>query len=186
PDLVGLEKFGDKSADNTIASIENAKETTLARFIYSLGIHHVGEETAELIASVLEKPEDLLYIDSEKLVSIDGVGPTVAESVLDWVAEESHIKLYKNLLKVLKINIEKFKTTGVFSGKTFVLTGTLPTLSRDKAKDLIKKEGGKVASSVSKNTSYVLAGTDPGSKLIEAQKLGVQTIDEKTFQKMLK
>ncbi len=184
-DLVDLEKFGDKSADNTIASIQQARTTTLSRLIYGLGISHVGEETAILIANICNKPIDFLHLNVESLVAVDGIGTTVADSVLDWLSEDVNVELYKNLLKELNI-IEVVKSSNKLAGKTFVITGTLPTLSRDKAKQLIQDNGGKVAGSVSAKTSCVLAGTEPGTKYKDAQKLGINIIDEAEFLKLIK
>jgi len=176
-DLVNLEKFGDKSAENTIASIQKSRTTTLARLIYGLGISHVGEETAMLIANICNKPNDFLHLDVDSLVAVDGIGTTVADSVLDWLAEDANVELYKKLLSEITIT-EVVKSSSKLVGKTFVITGTLPTLSRDQAKQLIIDNGGKVSGSVSAKTSYVLAGTEPGTKYKDAQKLGVQIIDE--------
>ncbi len=184
-DLVNLEKFGDKSAENTIDSIAQARTTTLARLIYGLGISHVGEETAMLIANTCNKPNEFLHLDSDTLVAVDGIGGTVADSVLDWLSEDANVELYKKLLAELTIT-EVVKSSNKLSNKTFVITGTLPTLSRDQAKQLIQDNGGKVAGSVSAKTSYVLAGTEPGTKYKDAQKLGVQIIDEVEFLKLIK
>ncbi len=183
--LVDLEKFGDKSADNTLASIAQSRTTTLARLIYGLGISHVGEETAMLIANTCSKPNDFLHLDVDSLVAVDGIGGTVADSVLDWLSEDVNVELYKNLLKELTIN-EVVKSSNKLDNKTFVITGTLPTLARDQAKQLIQDNGGKVSGSVSTKTSYVLAGTEPGTKYKDAQKLGVQIIDEVEFLKLIK
>lgn len=188
--LEGLEKFGDVSASNLVEAIESSKNTTLQRFLFALGIHHVGEETADLIAATLnwENNQDLLKklieTTDEDLIKINGIGNTVAESFVDYMNDPERQQVVKELLNIL--TFEKQEKAGTsLAGKTFVLTGTLPTLSRDEAKAMIKKLGGKVASSVSKNTDYVVVGDDPGSKYDEAVKLGVKILDEKGLENLL-
>jgi DNA ligase (NAD+) len=192
-DLENLEKFGDLSANNLIESIETSKHTTLQKFLFALGIHHVGEETADLIANTFtwrnnaDLFEKLIHTTDEDLIKINGIGNTVAESFVDYMNDAERQEVVKNLMDILvfekpeKVSAENLK----LAGKTFVITGTLETLSRDEAKALIKKHGGKVSSSVSKNTDYVLAGEAPGSKYDEAQKLGVKIIDESGLTKMV-
>ena len=119
------------------------------------------------------------------MVAVDGIGTTVADSVLDWLSEDANVELYKKLLSELTIT-EVVKSSNKLSDKTFVITGTLPTLSRDQAKQMIQDNGGKVSGSVSAKTNYVLAGTEPGTKYKDAQKLGVQIIDEVEFLKLIK
>jgi len=189
-DLEVLEKFGEKSAENLISAINMSKKTTLSRFLYALGIRHVGEETAELIAQNF--PNILLDASSFKLQvssleSIEGVGPIVAEEIVKWFADKHNQKIVAKLLLHLRIERKKEEVKSKkLQNQTFVLTGSLETLSRDDAKARIKSLGGKVASSVSKNTDYVIAGADPGSKFTDAQKLGVQILLEQEFLKLLK
>lgn len=186
-DLIELERFGEKSVDNLIESIEKSKNVELANFIYSLGILHVGEETAELIAKNILDAKSGPRQTYDDLVKIDGVGERVANSFIEWFLDERNLSLYNELLTILKIQKpEVVNQNKNFSKKVFVLTGTLNEFSRDEAKALIKKSGGSVASSVSKNTDYVLAGDNPGSKYSDAQKLGVKIITEFEFKKMLK
>ncbi len=184
-DMTGLEGFKEKSIQNLIEAIEESKNVSLSKFIYSLGIRHVGEETADLLANEFKTFANLRKASFEKLEAIEGVGPIVAQSIIDWFADEANALELEGLLPHLKI--QKVEGGGSkFSGMTFVLTGTLETMSRDEAKKKIKDLGGKVASSVSKNTTYVVAGEDPGSKFGDAQKLGVRILDEKGFEKLLK
>jgi DNA ligase (NAD+) len=189
-DLENLEKFGDLSASNLIDSIESSKKTTLQRFLFALGIHHVGEETADLIANTFtwknnnELFKKLVEITDEDLTKINGIGDTVAESFVDYMNDPERQEVVRQLMDILVFEKQE-KTGTVFIGKTFVLTGTLENMSRDEAKELIKKNSGKVTSSVSKNTDYVVVGNDPGSKYDEAQKLGLKILDEKEFKDLL-
>lgn len=190
-DLTGFEGFKEKSIQNLLDAIQESRKVTLAKFIYSLGIRHVGEETAELLANEFKTIDNLKKVclggqeKIEKLEVIEGVGDVVAKSVVDWFSDKENLRELDGLLEYIKI--EKFSgiTKNTLSGKTFVLTGTLSGMSRDEAKARIKSLGGKVASSVSKNTSYVVAGEDPGSKYDDAQKLGVKILDEDGFEILL-
>lgn len=184
-DMTGLEGFKEKSIQNLLEAIEESKYVPLAKFIYSLGIRHVGEETAELLADEFKTLENLRKAKFEKLEQIDGVGSVVAESIIGWFADKENMLELDGLVPYLKIQKVGGKVENTLSGKTFVLTGTLSFMSRDEAKAKIKSLGGKVTSSVSKETSYVVAGADPGSKYDNALKLGVEILDEKAFQKLL-
>ncbi len=182
-DLTGFEGFKEKSINNLLEAIQESKKVSLNKFIYSLGIRHVGEETADLLAKRFGTFEKLTKATFPELSEIEGVGDVVAQSVIDWFSNKDNSLELSGLLPFL--NIEKIKAGGSkFAGLTFVLTGTLKNMSRDEAKKKIKDLGGKVASSVSKNTSYVVAGEDPGSKFNDAQKLGVEILDEKGFEKL--
>lgn len=186
-DLLALPRFAEKSVDNLLESIEKARTVTLERFIVALSIPNVGEETAIDFADHFGTFEKFRKASEQELARIEGVGPIVASSVSEWFADSHHSKKVDELLKQVTIENPKPKTTSAkVSGKTFVLTGTLPTLSRDEAKELIRKVGGKVAGSVSKKTDYVVAGESAGSKLDEAQKLGVSVISEAEFLKLIK
>ena len=193
-----LEGFGDKSADNILSEIELKKKISLPRFIYSLGIFHIGEETALLLAGELAKEglnvarptelgDALEKLSLEDLQEIDGIGPKVADSVFNWFKNSSHNGFLKKLDNV-GIRIEKFsaKSRGKLLGQSFVVTGTLVSMSRDEAKTRIKNLGGHVSESVSSKTSYVVVGENPGSKAEKAVKLGVKTINEKEFLELLK
>lgn len=185
-DVDHLEGFGELSANNLLTSIEKAKKVTFPRFLTSLSIPQVGEETAEDLADSFLTLANLENAKFEDLESISGVGPIIARSVVDWFAEPDNKKLIDALEKhVIILSHKKQSEGGVLSGKTFVLTGTLPTLSRDEAKKLIKQAGGDVAGSVSSKTDFLLAGGDAGEKLTKAQNLGVRIVDEKQFLSML-
>ncbi|HNW71552.1 MAG TPA: NAD-dependent DNA ligase LigA [Candidatus Paceibacterota bacterium] len=185
-DIASLERFGEKSAENIVKEIEMKKKISLARFLWALGILHVGEETARDLANNFGNLEKIEKASIEEINSIENIGPAVSQSVFSFFKDKGNLafieKLFKNgvtLEKVIKKKSDKF------SGLTFVLTGTLPTMSRELAKEKIINLGGKVSSSVSKNTSYVLAGEEPGSKFTDAKKLGIKIIDEKDFLNMI-
>lgn len=184
-DLLTLERFAEKSADNLISAIEKAREVALPRLIISLSISQVGEETAYLLADHFGSIQNLAEAKPTDLESINGVGPIVAESIVEWFKDKENQKLLSRLLKQIRIlNFESSILNKSLSGKTFVLTGTLPTLDRDEAKEIIRSLGGEVSSSVSKATDYVLAGENPGSKYEKAVELGVKIITEAEFRKM--
>lgn len=185
-DLSGLERFGEKSASNIIGNINERKSPTLDRFIVSLGIIHVGEETARDLAGHFGTLKKFLNAKESDLDEIENIGPAVTESILEYLSDEYHQKFVQKLLDNGVKPKDYKKATGKFTGLTFVLTGTLPTLSREEAKKIIIEHGGKVAGSVSKATSFVLAGESAGSKLNEAKKLGVKVISEGEFVKMTK
>lgn len=187
-DLLALPRFAEKSVDNLLQSVEKARSVTLPRLLASLSIPQVGEETAYDLAQYfgsLEKIADATY---EEIEAIYGVGPIVAQAVYEWFRISDNKKLVKNLLKHIEIEkVIKSGATGLkLSGKTFVFTGTMPTLDRDTVQDMVRKLGGEVSSSVSKKTSYVVAGESAGSKLEKAQELGVTVLDEVQFLKLVK
>ncbi|MFA6476544.1 MAG: NAD-dependent DNA ligase LigA [Candidatus Paceibacterota bacterium] len=189
-DLLALPRFAEKSADNLIESVNARRRVELSRFIVGLSIPNVGEETAEDVAGHFSTLAKIQNSRLEDLQAIEGVGEIVAQSIYDWFRDSDNKKLIQDLLSQVKIipvgdgAVEKNKR-GKLQDQTFVLTGTLPTLSRDEAKALIKKNGGDVSSSVSSKTSYVLAGEEAGSKLDQAIKLGVSVISEEEFKSML-
>ena len=187
-DLEPLERFGEKSAKNIVSSINKKRETTLARFLTALGIFHVGEETAELLAKETKSVEVLSDMPAEELQKIDGIGPKVAKSVFYWFKDKRNRELFKRLLKRIKIILpgkSPFLENSKIKRKTFVLTGTMEKMSREKAKEEIKLRGGHLSESVSKNTGFVVAGAEPGSKYDKAKKLGVKIISEKEFLELL-
>ncbi len=223
-DLIGLPLFKEKKTENLLSSIGSSKHIELERFLYALGIRHIGRETAEILARRLEWPHRALTVEEEQslgsqpslfgaettmkeihaiaptdisavllgqteegLSGIDGIGSVVAHALLDWIRSDDHQALLEKLEHggVYALQSEGSHAPQTFAGKTFVLTGTLPNLSREAAKKMIKERGGKVSSSVSKKTDYVLAGESPGSKLDDAEKLGVAVIDEAEFEKLL-
>lgn len=184
-DVEELERFGEKSARNLVDAIASAKNVTLARFINALGIAQVGEETAEDLAENFLNLERLISASYDELREINGVGEKVARSIVDYFGEKKKINYIEKLLaNGVTIKKQKHdKKTGKLSGQSFVLTGTLAGMSRDEAKAKIKALGGEVNESVSKNTTAVIAGENPGSKYDKAKKLGVKIWDEKEFQK---
>ncbi|MDO8579714.1 MAG: NAD-dependent DNA ligase LigA [bacterium] len=184
-DVLALPRFAEKSADNLLLSIEKARETTLPRLITGLSIDHVGEETAHLLAENFKTVDAVSKATVEELEIIPGIGTVVAESVFVWFRNTDNKKMLAKLLREIKIKKTVPVAQGKLSGMTFVLTGTLPILERIVAEDMIRKNGGNISSSVSKNTSYVLAGENPGSKLKKAQSLGVKVIGEGEFRNLV-
>lgn len=186
--LLTLERFGKKSAANLVEAIEKSKETTLARFIYALGIRHVGESTARDLAQHFRSLEALMSADADALLKVNDVGEVIAQSIIHFFEEPHNRHVIENLLDlgVHWPTPEASAVNDLVSGKTFVLTGTLPSMGREEAKALLLAQGAKVASSVSKKTDYVVAGAEAGSKLEKAQALGVAVIDEAKMLEMLK
>ena len=184
-DIAPLEGFGEKSAENIIEALEKSRNVPLHRFLYALGVRHVGETTAKDIARHFLRLDDLRKASFEELSSVTGVGEKVAESLISFFKDKKNIKAVERLLDEVKIIEENKKRGSMFSGMTFVITGTLPTLSREEAKQIIEENGGKVAASVSKNTNYLLAGDGGGSKRTDAEKLGTRVLDEEGFRSML-
>jgi DNA ligase (NAD+) len=178
--LAELARMADKSAQNVLNALEKSKSTTLARFIYALGIRHVGESTAKELARHFGNLDALLHATEEQLLEVADVGPVVARSIMAFLADPLNLELIEQLRAAGITWSENTpeRVRKVLAGKTFVLTGTLPTLSREAAAAMIEAEGGKVSGSVSRKTSYVVAGEDAGSKLVKAQELGLPVIDE--------
>jgi len=186
-DLMKLERMGKKSADNILKEIEGSKKLPLERVIYGLGIRFVGERTAQFLAEYFGSIEALMAASEEELQQVNEIGPRVSAAIREFFDEPKNVALVKRLEKAgLKFTGEKKQRGTTLAGKTFVLTGTLPTYSRDEAKKMIEDAGGKVAGSVSKKTDYVVAGEDAGSKLDKARELGVAVIDEKEMEKLVK
>ena len=183
----GLERMAEKSAANMIKAIELSKKITLTRFVYALGIRYVGEATSKLLAQHLETLDNIRNSSPEKLEEVVEIGPKVSASIRNFFDDETNRKVVDELLilGLVPLAVEK-EDTGVLSGKTFVLTGSLENYTRSAAKEAIERLGGKVASSVSKKTDYVLAGEKSGSKLEKAKKLKVEVIGEERFAKMIK
>lgn len=185
--LANLERMGDKSADNLIQAIEKSRNTTLARFIFALGIRHVGETTAKDLANHYGSVHALMEASLEDLLTVKDVGPVVADSIVSFMQEVHNREVIEQLLASgMQLTVEKKEISAAVLGKTFVLTGTFPTLTRDAAKDLLEKAGAKVSGSVSKKTDYVVAGVDAGSKLTKAEELGIAVIDEDAMLRLLK
>ena len=183
--LAGLERMGEKSAANLVASIAGSKRTTFARFLYALGIRHVGGTTAKELARHFGRLDALMQADEQRLLEVTDVGPIVAGSVRAFFQERHNREVIERLRDPAVAGIQWPETDGAeraapkpLSGKTFVITGTLPTLTREEAKERLEAAGAKVAGSVSKKTDYVVAGAEAGSKLAKAEALGVTVIDE--------
>ena len=196
-DIAALERFGEKSAENIVREIESKKSVPLARFIYALGILHVGEETANVLAKELlggerfTKPRELLQfmqaVSAERLQSVNDIGPKVAESIFKWFREARHANLLGKLEKAgvrIEYQISNIKNQKL-QGEIFVLTGGLETISREEAKEKVRALGGEISESVSKKTSYVITGSEPGSKFAKAQKLGIKILNEKDFLRLI-
>lgn len=180
-DLLALPRFAEKSVDNLLAAIEKARKVSLSKFIVSLSIPQVGEETAIDLSRHFETIEKIENASFEDLEKINGVGPIVAQSIVEWFSDVENKKLLRRCLKYVHLEKEKATAGGSLSGKSFVLTGTLKTMSRDEAKAKIRAQGGEVSESVSKKTSFVIAGENAGSKLDKAKELGVEVLSEKEF-----
>ncbi len=184
-DIAGLDRFGEVSAHNIVKSVHEHRHVSLPRFLLALGILHVGEQTAEDLAGHFQSLERLRRAGLDEIASVPNVGEIVAESVHGYFKDKKNQRFMEKLLKA-GVRIQSYaKALGVLSGKTFVVTGTLESMSRDEAKAKIKSLGGKVAESVSNRTSYLVAGDKPGSKLEKAQKLRVPTLDEAAFKKLI-
>jgi DNA ligase (NAD+) len=186
-ELLALPGFKEKSADNLLRALEKAKTVTLDRLLVGLSIPHVGEETALVLAQEFGTIEALRSADAETLASYKGIGATLADAIVQWFADGENGKSLDRLLEHLRVQkVEKMKGSGVLSGLSVVVTGTLPTYSREEAEQYIRKAGGTPASSVSKKTAFVLAGEAAGSKRGKAEELGIPVIDEAEFKRRLK
>ena len=185
-DLLGLERVGEKSAQALLDQIERSKSAGLDRVLLGLGIRFVGERTAQLLAAHFGSMEVLEAASAEDLEQVNEVGPRVAQAIVEFFAEKRNRDLVRALAKCgVDMTAEKRVTTNKLEGLTFVLTGTLPTLTREAAKEMIQSAGGRVSGSVSKKTSYVVAGEEAGSKLDKAQSLGVAILDEAGLRALL-
>ncbi|HEV8618781.1 MAG TPA: NAD-dependent DNA ligase LigA, partial [Candidatus Udaeobacter sp.] len=188
-DLVSLERMAKKSATNVLNQIEASKSRDFWHLVYGLGIRHVGERTAGILAREFGSLQRLAVATVEELDAVHEIGLTMAQSIHDWFADSGNEQLCERLRQAgVRTEIEKAVAMGeaqTLAGKSFVLTGTLPGMTRDEASALIEARGGRVTSSVSKKTDFVVAGAEPGSKLDKANQLGVKVINEATFRKML-
>jgi DNA ligase (NAD+) len=187
--LVELEGFQQRSAENVIASIARSRERPFGRVLFGLGIPHVGAVTAEAIAQHFRSLAALRAAGPDEIAEVEGVGPVVAESVAAWLAFPANAAVLDDLAAAgLSLELEGEAPPpgeGPLAGLTFVITGTLPSFSRDEAKASVVERGGKVTDSVSKRTSYVVAGSSPGSKLAKAESLGVPVLDDEAFRQLL-
>ncbi|MBW2610051.1 MAG: NAD-dependent DNA ligase LigA [Deltaproteobacteria bacterium] len=185
-DLLQLDKIELKSANNLLRAIENSKKPTLPKFIYALGIRHVGEHIADLLSTHFGSLEKLQQADKEELSSINEIGPQIAESIISWLADESNRRLIRRLIEA-GVRIESVSTvpSSPITGKVFVITGILNSMKRSKAKDLIIHRGGRLVSSIGKGTDYLVVGESPGSKVQKARDLGVPVLQEDEFIKLM-
>ena len=188
--LAGLDRMGEKSAQNLLAALDRSRRTTLARFVYSLGIRNVGEATARDLARHFGSLDRLLAADVAALEEVPDVGPVVAQSIHDFFAERHNREVVDALRDDARVRWEESegapgRTAGILAGKTFVLTGTLPRMTRDEARQRIEAAGGKVAGSVSNKTDYVVAGAEAGSKLAKAESLGIPILDAEGLERLL-
>jgi DNA ligase (NAD+) len=184
--LIELERMADKSAQNIIDAIEKSKTKPLSKFLYALGIRHVGETTAEDLARSFPRLDDFFHLSEEDLMKVEGVGPEVAASVVQFFGDKKNKESIERLRKAgVEVIEPRGKGKGKLAGKTFVFTGALKTLQRDEARNLVESLGGMTASSVSKKVDYVVVGEDPGSKSDKAKELGIKTLTEEEFKKMI-
>jgi DNA ligase (NAD+) len=187
--LAALERMGEKSAQNLLVALEKSKQTALPRFLFGLGIRHVGESTARDLARHFGRLDAIMEATVEQLLEVPDVGPIVAESIHTFFAQPHNREVVEQL-RACGVTWEEgdpvARAPKPLTGKTVVLTGTLPTLTRDEAKDLLEAAGAKVAGSVSKKTDYVIAGTEAGSKLDKARELGVPVLDEEGLQRLVR
>lgn len=185
-DIAKIERMGEKSGENLVNSISKSKENDLSKLVYALGIRHIGQKAAKLLSDKFSNIDSIINSSVEEISSIEGFGEIMARSVTDYFSHKESKELIERL-KEYGVNTSSKKEVkgNIFEGKTFVLTGTLPTLTRKEASDIIEQFGGKTSSSVSKKTDYVLAGEDAGSKLKKANELGVTVITEEEFKNMI-
>ena len=187
-DIANMDKMGDKSADNLLNAIENSKVNPLYRLIYALGIRHIGEKAAKILAKEYKSLDALMNVKADDLTQINDIGLVMANSFTEYFTQQQNIDFINKLKEagVNTIDVSNDETDQKFAGKTFVLTGTLEQFTRNEATDIIEKMGGKTSSSVSKNTDFVLAGKEAGSKLTKANSLGIKVITEEEFTDMIK
>jgi DNA ligase (NAD+) len=184
--LAQLERMGEKSSQNLVQALEAAKEIPLHRFVYALGIRHVGEHVAKVLAGRFRRLPDLMNASREELLAVEGIGPIVADSITAFFQRTANRQVIRHLLDAgVEIQPESSEEPGPLAGKAFALTGTLPSLSRQQAKALVESAGGEVRSSVSRHLDYVVAGDAPGSKLRRAEELGIPVIDESELKRMV-
>jgi DNA ligase (NAD+) len=187
--LAELDRMGDKSARNLLEQIERSKSNDLSRVIFALGIRFVGEKTAELLADAYPEIGILMDASEEDLQRVPEVGPRVAAAIRQFFDQPRNREVVRRLrdagVRMERVAPRAPAGNRILSGRTFILTGTLPTMTRDEATRLILSRGGKVTTSISKKTSYLLAGADPGSKLAKAKTLGVEVLDQQAFEKLI-
>jgi len=185
-EIASLDRKGEKSAQNIINAIEKSKENDLYRLLFAFGIRHVGEKASKLLASHFKTMDNIIVATKEEILEIEGFGGIMADSVIEFFSQPESLELIGRFKEYgLNMDCLSVAEDDRFAGKTFVITGTLPTYKRSEATALVEKYGGKVAGSVSKKTSYVLAGENAGSKLDKANTLGIPVISEDEFNQMI-
>ncbi len=185
--LLVLERFGEKKVANLLDSIEKARHRPLWQFVAALGMDGVGSTVSQILTDHFDSIQTLAAATVEEIKALDGIGPILAENIVTWFADEHHQHILAKMRQA-GVNMQaeaKLKASEKFAGLTFVLTGTLPTLTRDEASDLIKAHGGKVTGSVSKKTNYVIVGDSPGSKVEKAAALGVPILNEDDLKNLI-
>jgi DNA ligase (NAD+) len=184
--LIALERMADKSAQNIIDAIEASKEKPLSKFLYALGIRHVGEHISDILAQRFSRIEEFPALSEEDLMNVDEVGPEVAASVVRFFRDKKNRESIERLKKAgVKVIEPRMRTRGKLADKVFVFTGTLQSHGREEARSLVERLGAKTASSISKKVDFVVAGEDPGSKLDKAKDLGIKILTEEEFKKMV-
>jgi DNA ligase (NAD+) len=184
-DILGLPGFKERSAQNVIDAIQRVRTVSLDRFLVSLSIEHIGEETARIIAESFPSVEAVRKASRESLVAIYGVGEIVADSLYTWIHTKTHSTFLDALLKQVTVIVKESTRNGALANKTLVFTGTLPTLGRTEAENIARAHGAHVTSSVSKKTDYAVVGVDPGSNAKKARALGVTILDETGFRALM-
>jgi DNA ligase (NAD+) len=181
-DIIDLDRMGKKSASNLIASIEKSKNAGLGKLLFALGIRHIGEKAAATLAGNFGSIDNIMKASVEELCAVDDIGEISAESIVEYFSLEKNIQLIEKLKNLGVVTENQTKVVGnSLEGMTVVITGTLPTLKRNEAEELVVSHGGKCSSSVSKKTSFVLCGDSPGSTLAKAEALGIDVISEEEF-----
>jgi DNA ligase (NAD+) len=184
--LTALERMADKSAQNIIGAIEASKEKPSSRFLYALGIRHVGEHISDVLAHRFPHLDDFFHLSEEELMEVEEVGPEVAASVIQFFGDRKNKESVERLKKAgVQVVEPKVKDKEKFSDKVFVFTGALQTYGRDEARNVVETLGGKTTSSVSKKVDFVVVGEDPGSKFEKAKELGIRILTEEAFRKMV-
>lgn len=185
-DIAKIERMGEKSGENLVNAVNQSKENDLSKLVFALGIRHIGQKAAKLLSNKFGDIDSIVNATADEIVSIEGFGEIMAKSVVDFFSHKESTELIERLKEYGVNTVSKREVkANIFEGKTFVLTGTLPTLTRNEASEIIEQYGGKTSSSVSKKTDYVLAGEDAGSKLKKANDLGVSVITEEDFKNMI-
>jgi DNA ligase (NAD+) len=185
-ELAALDRMGEKSASNLVEAIAASRKVRFSRFVYALGIRHVGQHVARLLAVRFDTLDELIGASYGTLEAIDGVGPAVADSIIRFFSEEENLRVIRELFDLgLDIQSEARPSSAALENKTFVLTGALDDLTRQAAREMIEAAGGRVTSTVSRNTDYLVAGKGPGTKLDRARRLGVTIIDPPELMELL-